>query len=307
MACAGIIGASHTTDPEAGQLSSSGVISLDPNILIMPVKMFDDSGKGTRGGDVPASAISYAWQSGADILSNSWGYNSTSVSYDVINDAIDRATLFGRGGRGCPVIFSSGNSWSPSGVRYPACLPSSFSVGATQLDDQRWYYSCYGSGLDIVAPSGDVNYQGDVWTLDQMGTLGFNPTRFSDCPPGGNDNDYDCRFGGTSAACPVVSGTAALLLSRNSTLSAQAVYYILRNSAVTHLDWGTINPPDDEYGHGRVDAYRAILSIARGDANNSGTVSGVGFFRPSTGSGRRNTDLQVGCYRLAMIAQISFS
>jgi len=127
--------------------------------------------------------------------------------------------------------------------------------------------------LDIVAPSGDVNLEGDVWSLDQMGNQGWNPAYISDCPPGSNDNDYDCRFGGTSAACPVVSGTAALLLSRDSTLSAQAVYYILRNSAVTHLDWGTINPPDDEYGYGRVDAYRAILSIARGDVSNDAEIT----------------------------------
>jgi len=51
------------------------------------------------------------------------------------------------------------------------------------------------------------------------------------------------------------------------------VYEILRGSAVTNLDWGSITPPDYQYGYGRVDAYRAILSIARGDANNSGTVS----------------------------------
>jgi len=60
MGCAGIISASHTTDPEAGQLSSSGMISLDPNILIMPVKIFDDSGYGTSRPEDPASAISYA-------------------------------------------------------------------------------------------------------------------------------------------------------------------------------------------------------------------------------------------------------
>ena len=45
------------------------------------------------------------------------------------------------------------------------------------------------------------------------------------------------------------------------------MYSILRNSAVTDLDWGTISPPDVAYGYGRVDAFRAILSIARGDVD----------------------------------------
>lgn len=138
------------------------------------------------------------------------------------------------------------------------------------LNDVRWPYSSYGTALDLVAPSGATNLQGDVWTLDQMGITGYNPNRISSCPPGSNDVDYDCKFGGTSAACPVVSGTASLLLSKDSTLSGQAVHYILRNSAVKHLDWGTITPPSTQYGYGRVDAFRAVLSISRGDINNDG-------------------------------------
>lgn len=45
-------------------------------------------------------------------------------------------------------------------------------------------------------------------------------------------------------------------------------YYILRNSAVTDLDWGTITPPNTQYGYGRVDAFRAVLSISRGNIDN---------------------------------------
>jgi serine protease len=273
MGCSGIIAASHTTDSLTGLLSSSGVISLDPQIKILPVNIFGDSAN-PASNDSIAEAVTYAYTHGADILSNSWGYGSSTFDYPALTEALERATLFGRNGRGCPVIFSSGNG-SPyiSGVLYPANLPYCFAVGATQLDDYRWYYSSYGSALDIVAPSGDVNLQGDVWTLDQMGNLGYNPTYISDCPPGSNDIDYDCRFGGTSAACPVVSGIAALLLSKDTTLGAQAIYYILRNSAQTNLDWGSITPPDNQYGYGRVDAFRAILSLSRGDVNNSGTIS----------------------------------
>jgi len=112
-----------------------------------------------------------------------------------------------------------------------------------------------------------------------MSSDGWNPTEFTNCPPASNDLDYDCHFGGTSAAAPVVAGVASLLLARDPDLTAQEVYDILENSAVTNLDWGSITPPDDEYGYGRVDAYRAILSIARGDANNDAniTVSDVSF------------------------------
>jgi serine protease len=234
-----------------------------------------------------AAAITAAYASGADILSNSWGYGFSCPaggSFDVLSEAIQNATILGRGGRGCPVIFSSGNG-SPyiSGVLYPACLEAAFSVGATQLDDYRWYYSSYGSALDIVAPSGDVCLQGDVWTLDQMSTIGYNPNVTSacsysvtwDCPTvGTNDINYDCNFGGTSAACPVVSGTASLILAKDSTLTVDEVYDILKYSAVTDLDWGSLpDTPCVEYGYGRVDAFRAILSISHGDVDNGGSIN----------------------------------
>ena len=277
MACAGIIGATHTTDSIFGLDTNSGVISLSPTSNILPVKIFDALVDSVPV-DSLVNAINYAWMNGADVLSNSWGYIfSTCGAYpnDFVDDAIWNAFLSGRGGKGCPVIFSSGNQATfHTPVRYPACVPAAFSVGAIDLNDVRWYYSNYGSDLDIVAPSGDINRQGDVWTIDQMGKQGANhPGGVFTCQPGHpNVGDYYCSFGGTSAAAPVVSGVAALLISKDSNLTAQKVYDILRFSAVTELDSDTITPPDTAYGYGRVDAFRAILSISRGDINNDNVI-----------------------------------
>ncbi len=271
MATAGIIAASHATTSSEGSQTSSGMISMDPFVDVLPVKIFNDSGDATglSIGDI-ADAINYARTEGADILSNSWSFTDPSnPGYPAITQACEFAYYLGRGGRGCPVIFSSGNTrWpytDPNGVAYPSRLDECFAVGAVTLTDTRWGYSRYGAELDMVAPSDD-GYTTPVWSLDQMGTLGGNS---ADCPPGANDEDYVCHFSGTSAACPVVAGTAALLLAKDSTLNAAAVYYILRNSAVTDLDWGTITPPNTQYGYGRVDAFRAILSISRGNIDNS--------------------------------------
>lgn len=289
MACAGIIGASHTTDSVAGLLTSSGVISMCPTVKVLPVKRFSDEGVGT-GPNVPAEAISWAYLHGADVISNSWGFDFAGEGsarpfdeYDALNEAIANASLFGRGGRGCVVVFSSGNPTNnPEGVAYPSNRPEVIAVGALTSSDSRWYYSRYGSELDLTAPSGDICLTGDVWTLDQMSTLGFNPNVTHTCDyyyptwncSSPNDTDYDCNFGGTSAASPLVSGAAALLLSRDSTLSGPAVKYILEQSAETDLHWGTL--PDShhvEYGYGRVDAFRAVLSISRGDTDNDGFIS----------------------------------
>ncbi len=267
MACSGIIAASHTTDSLAGLGVTSGVISMSPAIKILPVKIFGDDGQGVTHDHV-ASAIAWAYENGADILSNSWAYITGDDLYADVDDALDRAALFGRDGKGCPIIFASGN-FEASFICYPSFRLSCYAVGALTSSDTRWYYSQYGMNLDIMAPSGMAGHYGDVWTLDQMDSLGYNPTypRTWNCDSP-NDINYDCLFGGTSAACPVVAGAAALILSRSESLSRTEVCDILDHSAVP-LGTGS---PNLEYGHGRVDAFRAVLSIARGDADNSGGI-----------------------------------
>ncbi|MBK7105924.1 MAG: S8 family serine peptidase [Ignavibacteriae bacterium] len=69
-----------------------------------------------------------------------------------------------------------------------------------------------------------------------------------------NEN-YTANFGGTSAACPQVSGVAALILSLNSQLTQVEVSNILKNSAD---DMGTTGF-DSDFGYGRVNAYQSLL------------------------------------------------
>jgi hypothetical protein len=54
------------------------------------------------------------------------------------------------------------------------------------------------------------------------------------------------------------------------------VYEILKKSAVRELDWTEgvpIDTPHVEYGYGRVDAFRAVLSISRGDVSNDNKLN----------------------------------
>ena len=287
MGCAGIIAASHTLDSAQGSLPSTGIISMDPYAKIMPVKIFNNkcNDSGISWDDV-AQAIGWSWMHGATILSNSW--NAPNPFIDSIPEferALEKAFAKGRNGRGCPIIFSAGNfgDYFPGTIAYPARLDMNFAVGACDLRDSLLYYSCFGGALDIVAPSGDICLQGDVWTLDRMDMLGFNWLKGGTCgmpvhwycpDPYDNNEDYNCNFGGTSAACPLVSGTAALLISRDSTLTAQQIYDILRYSAI-----GAPQPPMMMMSAdsvirpwGRLDAFRALLAICRGDANNNAFI-----------------------------------
>lgn len=293
MACAGLIAASHTGDSIAGGSPNTGVISLNPNAAIIPINIFGNHIDSYCSDEELAAGIDSARVKGAAVLSNSWGYQTWHPDVDVVHQAIYRARYDGRGGKGCPVIFAAGNddiNWLP----FPARDPLVFPVGAIKLNDSIWDWSDYDTlpynSISVVAPSDQSNGNPAIWSIDQMDTSGANRQVWEAelaalrdvpadslyecaCPRDSDDLDYLCNFNGTSAACPLVSGVASLLIARDSMLTAETIEEILTRSAVTDLDWGTLETvPDTLYGYGRVDAFRAMLSITRGDVNNSGGV-----------------------------------
>ena len=123
-ATAGIAGATFGTQARAAGIAGG--------CTILPVKIADDTGAFSTD-QIIGTAIVYAAHY-ADVLSNSWGGGSES-SY--INDAIDYATTQGRGGKGCPVFFATGNyasTWFQGGGRFR--LSTAGLVG-------NFYYSFY--------------------------------------------------------------------------------------------------------------------------------------------------------------------
>ena len=113
-----------------------------------------------------ANAIDAAWDThSADILSNSWGYGATANISDAIVAAINRARTQRRNGRGCPVIFASGNAWGLQGVTdvaFPSNVEGVITVGAIDNRGNIWNYSQRGVSMDLVAPSGNVNLSGEI-------------------------------------------------------------------------------------------------------------------------------------------------
>lgn len=234
--CAGIIAA--ITHNDEGVAGVAGGWGSSGGCKIMPIRIYD--GSWWVSDDEIKHCFEWATDHGAKILSNSWSTGGTS-QIDPIHDGIEYAV-----DHGCLVLFSSGNAYPPNqSVRYPANDPLCIAVGATNDNDQRWWYSCYGSALDIVAPSGDVELQGDIWTTDNVGNAGYYPTQ---CPDGSPDGNYMGNFGGTSGACPYVAGYAALIWSKNPTQSAEWVKNAIYSEA---KDLGT-SGWDQYYGFGRI-------------------------------------------------------
>lgn len=234
VACAGSISAAH---------NGIGVAGIAPNVEIFSVNIF----YGGETGSNLADAITYSKNQGADVMSNSWGYGSCTYSLDVLNTALADARNNGRGGKGCVIVFAAGNDYF-SCVSYPGNNPNVIGVGAITNTGVRSGYSNQGNKLDISAPSSGGT-QG-VYTTDRMGSAGYS------------SGNYTGTFGGTSSACPLVSGVAALVLSTNTNLTSAQVQSILETTAD---DMGS-NGFDVEFGHGRVNAHQAVLA-----ANGGGT------------------------------------
>jgi len=83
---------------------------------------------------------------------------------------------------------------------------------------------------------------------------------------GYSSGNYTGTFGGTSAACPVVAGVAALVVSANPNLTETEIQDILLTTAT---DMGSIGR-DNFFGTGRVDAYAALLAATGEEEDDDG-------------------------------------
>lgn len=258
-ACAGIIAARTDTTQNATNI---GIIGVAPFCKIMPINLAASTGAFTTTANI-AGGFDYAWQNGADILSNSWGGSSPS---SIMEDAIFRAATLGRNGKGSIILFASGNG--NTSVSYPATNPYIIAVGASSMCNQRksttscdgetFWGSNYGTTLDVVAPGVKIA------TTDNQGTAGYNTAT-------GTAGDYTLTFNGTSSACPNAAGVTALILSINNNYTASQVKQILELSASKMSGYSysmAANQPNGtwnaETGHGRVNAYDAVLLAQSG-------------------------------------------
>jgi len=247
-----------------------GIAGIAPDCWLMPLKFTDDHGYYATS-EIAHDAIVHAVTHGASIINCSWGWRGWQY-FGEIEDAIDYAN-----GHGVICVFGAGNYGEdyPIGesIGFPANLQSTIGVGAIERDGEYWLYSGSGEGLDVVAPSGSKSIiHGDVYTLDQEGLYGWNP-RFRTCET--TSEDYICFFGGTSAAAPQVSGILALVRSRRpDIMHYDSLRQIIDSSAIDGIGDMHDTPGWDAcYGNGLASAFRALLAVSRGDADNSGSIN----------------------------------
>jgi hypothetical protein len=266
-----------------------GVAGMAFNAKILPVQIFNG---GTFVGDAgAATAVYYAagrtanglgqWNA-AQVINCSWGGGSPSP---VLTAAFTWASNTARGGLGVPTFISSGNGYA-STVSYPAnlstTLPGVMAVGATNQQDRRSEYSNYGTALDFVTPSSDIDppVTGGTTTTDRSGNLGYNVGNYT-------NNTAANGFGGTSSASPLAAGIGALLVSLNPNISAAQVKQSLRATAdkvggVTY----DANGFHVQYGYGRLNALRAVQTVVMAVAGTTPANGSIVAAIPATNAYR---------------------
>jgi hypothetical protein len=179
-----------------------------------------------------AQGIVWAAEKGAQIINISLGsYQTSKVLHTAVKHAYER---------GCLIVAAAGNGATDK-EHYPSAYEEVIAVSATDKDDQLATFSNYGPAIELAAPGVNI--------------LATFPLQLS------------ASFSGTSMAAPHVCGVAALVWSMNPNLTNEQVRTLLRESAVDLGPEGR----DDQFGYGRIDAYRA-LQKAKGEIDHEPAV-----------------------------------
>jgi subtilisin family serine protease len=222
-----------------------GIAGIAGQCRFLPIRVLGSSASDSDW----ANAIEYAARF-ADVIVVGAYFPPVNVVYD----ALDYALINGRGGKGCVICAALGNN----GVRRryssdAAAAPEVLTVSGASCFDKRSWFADYGPALNLVAPAGggaiDLDSQALV-TTDRLGPAGYT------------NADY-IHVEGTSFACALAGGTAALVISKNPSLTGLEVRRILEMSC-DKVD-AEACPYDsrgwnEQYGVGRLNAWAALTT-----------------------------------------------
>lgn len=216
---AGIAGASTN--------NAIGIAGVCWNAKIMPIKVLDSTGSGYY--SWIADGIEWAVNRGARVINLSLGGEASSF---VLEEAVNYAFS-----KGALCIASAGNDRNKR-VLYPAAYKNCLAVGATNDRDNDSGWHSKGPEIDVSAP-GEYIFST------------FNP-KYQ------NLNANYAWASGTSMATPIVSGLAALIYSKNPTISPKDLMNLIKYTC-DDINAPTFKGVDEFLGYGRVNARTAIL------------------------------------------------
>lgn len=212
--------------------NSIGCVGIAPNTRSASARTFVSNlscnGSWSSSSSFTVSTLNFALSSGARVTNNSNYYGFTSGS---IESAYANTYAAGI------VHFASNGNNGTATIAYPASAPFVNGIAALTNSGARAGFSQFGVGTDFSAPGSGVI------STDIAGAAGYA------------SGDY-ATVSGTSFASPYAAGVAALILSKNSTLSADQVEEIMQT---TSRDLGTAGY-DTGFGWGLVNAQAALAA-----------------------------------------------
>jgi len=251
----------------AGILASHGIneqsTGVATSVSLLIDKVLDNTGAGTF--EQIEAGINWAVTNRAQVISMSLGAvepNSNHANCDgdipllttTINTAVQAGTA---------VAAAAGNNDAAGIVEAPGCISSTIAVGAVDSGDNLAGFSDTGLAMldhGVVAPGVCL---WSTWPT-AITTVQYSPG----CTP--PTNSSYTRLSGTSMATPVVSGSIALMISRNPSITVAQIKGTLFSTAACVL--GAC--PNQNIGHGRINAnFAAIPVLAVVDNNAAGPVA----------------------------------
>ncbi len=203
----------------------AGIIArLAPGAEILPIRVLNSDGTGSMVDVI--QGIHFAISQGARVLNISFG---TPVESTFLEQALDQAEE-----AGMVIVASAGNDGGNI-RRYPAALGGTISVASVDADLTKSAFSNYGRSVAVVAPGSGIE------APDVDGSTSF--------------------WSGTSVAVPFVTAEAALVLSRNPRLPADAAAELVRKTA---RPVEMANPRlTGMLGKGLIDIQQAIVAASK--------------------------------------------
>lgn len=278
----------HDNDPSdenghgthvAGTICGTGVsgtrTGVAPDAKIMVLKVFNTDLQTDE--TLLAEAMQFAMEHGADLLNMSLGWPDPAPQVKLLcRQACENTLAAGIVASVCAGNIRHMQSWVPipRNIYTPGDCPPPFlhedqmvntggascviSVGAVDFSDEVTYFSSVGPSVwTDVAQYNDYPYTPNSPT--EIGLI-----RPDLCAPGlniksldySNDQGYSL-MDGTSMATPCVSGTIALMLSKNHELTPEQIDQILESTAVPLSEHKS-----NDFGSGRIDALAAVNAVA---------------------------------------------
>ena len=211
--------------------NNEGIAGVGWNCKILPVKVTDAEGSAWY--DDLIDGILWAADNGAHVINLSLGGEE---SDDSLRDALKYAH-----DKGVVIAASAGND--DAAVFYPAAYDAyCLAVAATDYDDARASYSCYGPEVDVAAPG--------EWVLSTY------PTTMVDL------NEYLPYIwgNGTSSSAPHVAGLAGLIKGLKPWLTVDEIMDVIRFSS-EDVNSEEHSGKDQYIGYGRINMEKALVPI----------------------------------------------